>query len=228
MCIRDRIRPLSDFPNGRYVAVFDTLNFVPALNNVTSSVFNIRVNLNPTCRSFIGSEDGNRFYRFNAKMTFIDRFYANSIGDGSCANIRNEEIQQEIEYSNPPILNLSPASNANFILLGDTAVWRIQICNDAAEADAGLTWLAIENPSNAIEVVSMTDITEPNNLTPLNVQRYGDNYFAFANGLLRSSGGNPFAETCNLIEVKALVQVCGTSLMTARTVRAVIREVPQT
>ncbi len=211
------IRPLSDFPNGRYVAVFDTLNYVPALNNVTSSVFNIRVNLTPTCRSFAGSENGNRFYRFYSKMTFTDRYYATSIGDGSCANVRNEEIEQEVEYSNPPLLNLSPTSNANFVLLGDTAVWRIQICNDAAEADAGLTWLAIENPDNAIEVVKMTDITDPNNFMGLNIQRYGDNYFAFANGLKRSSGGNPFTETCNLIEIKALVQVCGTSLMTART-----------
>ena len=142
---------------------------------------------------------------------FAAKFYIVKTTDGV------EEIQQEIEYSNPPLLNLSPASNANFILLGDTAVWRIQICNDAAEADAGLTWLAIENPNNAIEVVAMTDITDPNNLMGLTVQSYGDNYFAIANGLKRSSGGNPFSETCNLIEVKALVQVCGTSLMTART-----------
>ena len=210
------IRPLTDFPNGRYVAIFDTLNFVPALNNVTSSVFNIRVRLTPTCRSFAGSSDGNRFYQFDSKMTFLDRFYANSIGDGSCVNTRNEEIQQKIEYSNPPLLNFSPASNANFILLGDTAVWRLQLCNDAVEADAGLTWVAIENPDNAIQVVSMRDITDPGNVQNLQVQSYGTNYFAFADGLKRSSGGNPFTETCNLVEVKALVQECGTSLMNAR------------
>ncbi len=210
------IRPLSDFPDGRYVAIFDTLNYVPALNNVTSSVFNIRVRLTPTCRSPLGSDASNRFYKFNSKMTFVDRFYANFIGDGSCVNTRNEEIVQDIEYANPPLFNFSPASNANFILLGDTAIWRLQLCNEAVEADAGLTWFAIENPDNAIEVVSMSDITDPNNIQNLPVQEYGTNYFAFADGLKRSSGGNPFSETCNLIEVKALVQLCGTSLMTAR------------
>lgn len=211
------IKPLSDFPNGKYIALFDSLDYVPTLNDVSSSVFGLRIRLQPNCSSFSGSANGDNLYQINSRLTFVDRHYANFIGDGSCVESRNEVIEQDIEYSIPPQLNLTPASNSNFVLLSDTAYWNVQVCNTAAESDAGLTWLAIENPDNAIEVVAMTDISNPNTPIGLNVERYGDNYFAFANGLLRASGGNSFEQVCNVIRVKALVQVCGTSLLSART-----------
>lgn len=212
--------PLSDFPNGHYSANFDTLLQVPSLNEVQTYTFNLRIHLLPSCRSNVSSSNGTNLYDFDASITYFDRYYAKDIGDGSCMELINDEVNSTISYEDSPFFTLSPVTSANYVLLGDTATWTVQHCNTSFESDAGLTWLAVEDPTSTIDVVSMEDVTDPNNPIQLDVQDYGTtgiNSFAFTDGLLRANGVNAFDEICNIIRIKAIVKRCENVNFTART-----------
>lgn len=212
--------PLSDFPDGHYIANFDTLLQVPSLNEVQTYTFNLRIHLLPSCRSNVSSSDGNNLYNFDAAITYFDRYYAKDIGDGSCMELINDEVNSVIAYEEPPFFTLSPVTSANYILLGDTATWIVQHCNTSFESDAGLTWIAVEDPTSTIDVVSMEDVTDPDNPIALTVQDYGTtgiNSFAFTDGLLRANGVNTLDEICNFIRIKAIVKRCENVNFTART-----------
>ncbi|MFT4760163.1 MAG: hypothetical protein ACI9LN_002133, partial [Saprospiraceae bacterium] len=212
--------PLSDFPDGHYSANFDTLLQVPSLNAVASYTFNLRIHLLPSCRSNVSSSDGNNLYNFDAAITYFNRYYAKDIGDGSCMELINDEVNSVVAYEEPPFFTLTPFSNSNHVLLGDTATWVIQHCNTSFESDAGLTWLAIEDPTSTIDVVSMEDVTDPDNPVQLDVQDYGAtgiNSFAFTDGLLSANGTNTLGEICNFIRIKAIVKRCENVNFTART-----------
>jgi gliding motility-associated-like protein len=203
--------PLSDFPNGRYAAKFDTLLTVPTLNEVQTYTFNLRVHLIPNCKASVGSLDGDNLYDFDATIFYRDRFYASFIGDGSCTEEKVDSVNSIVAYDNPPTLSLNAVSNTNFTLEGDTAVWTIQNCNTSFISDAGITWLSIEDLSGTIQVVAVEDITDPNNPIDLPFQNYGNtgtNSFAFTDGLLRADGTNSLEEICNFIRIKAVINQC--------------------
>jgi gliding motility-associated-like protein len=212
--------PLSDFPDGHYSANFDTLLQVPSLNEVATYTFNLRIHLLPSCRSNVSSSNGNNLYNFDAAITYFDRYYAKDIGDGSCMELINDEVNSIVAYEEPPFFTLTPFTNSNHILLGDTATWIVQHCNTSFESDAGLTWLAIEDPTSTVDVVSMEDVTDPDNPVPLDIQDYGTtgiNSFAFTDGLLRADGVNQLEDICNFIRIKAIVKRCENVNFTART-----------
>lgn len=205
--------------NGRYVGLFDTLQFVPALNNVLSYSFSFRIRVNPNCQSEIGSSNGNNQYNFDPEIFYRDRYYATDIGDGSCSEQKIEAADNDIYYSDPPELTLVIASNPNFNLAGDTAYWDLQMCNASFVGRAGLTWFSLEDPSGAIEVVSIEDITNPAATTSLLVTQYGSsgsNYFAFTNPLEIGNATSTFNDICNVLRIKALVNECGTTNFNTR------------
>ena len=202
-----------------YVAYFDTLTAVPALNDVTSYSFSFRIRTVPNCKSVAGSSDGDNSYDFDAKIVFDDRYYASVIGDGSCVESLADSVASGIFYTDPPSFTLNPASISNFELIGDTAIWELRHCNVSPTADAGLTWMAVEEPLGVIEVVSMEDISVPATPVNLTFEPYGtsgSNYFAYTPALLKVDGVNPLEDRCNTIRIKALVNQCGTFPLTAR------------
>jgi gliding motility-associated-like protein len=205
------ITPLSDFPNGHYVALFDTLQFRPSLNEVQSYSFNLRVNLMPTCESQTGSTNGNADYNFSPTIYYQDRAYAPNNSIGSCPESIEETVESDLQYANPPVLSLTPDSPSNHILTGDTASWTVQLCNISPDADAATTWLAAEDFSGILDLISMEDVTEANNPISFDIQNYGqENNFIFAETgiLFRADGLNSFEQICRKIRIKALVNTC--------------------
>ncbi|MFK7936192.1 MAG: hypothetical protein AB8G22_21940 [Saprospiraceae bacterium] len=206
--------PLSDFQLGTYVARFDTLLNASPYNNVSAYAFNVRLKVTPTCRSEFGSSDADNRYRFDPTIYYRDRFYAASIGDGSCSPEIVDERQDEILYENPPQFSFSPFGVTNYQLIGDTAVWTIQHCNTSFLSDANTTFVAVEDTTGTIEVVSFEDVSDPANPVLLAAQTYdgdGNNFFAITPPLLKSDGENMLADVCNTIRIKALVKRCGST-----------------
>jgi len=212
------IRPLSDFPDGHYVATFDTLVAVPSLNIVQTYSFSLQVNLTPTCLSEISGPNGDGVFSFDPTIYYQDRFYANSIGDGSCIQEIIENVDNNITYTEPATFSLNPLSNTNFILIGDTAVWDLQLCNTAFGADANMTWIALEDANGLVEVVAIEDISTPGVTTPMPFQTYNGNGSAYAltGELLAADGNNSFEEICKQLRIKALVSECGSATVQAR------------
>ncbi|MEL6865972.1 MAG: hypothetical protein AAFP19_16215, partial [Bacteroidota bacterium] len=210
--------PLFD-SSGTYTAYFDTLTSVPYLKSDLLVPFNFRIRVVPNCKSLAGSSAGNNIFDFDPTIHFTNRYYAIDIGDGSCTENVTEWRDNDIFYDEPPTFSLTALSNPNFALTGDTAIWEIQHCNTSFESDAGLTWVALEDPSRAIEIVSIEDISDPGMITSLTVESYdtsGGYYFAFAPGLDRGDGMSTLAERCNTLRIKALVRECGTTFFDVR------------
>jgi gliding motility-associated-like protein len=207
--------PVADFttaPSGHYVARFDTLQNVPSLNTVLSYSFNFRISVIPNCQSETSSANGNTNYQFDSRIFFADRYYASVIGDGSCSEIQSDTVVNDLVYSDPPTFTYVHTSNPNFTLLGDTAVWVVQHCNSSFTADAGITWMALEDTTGAIQVISMEEISDPGNEITLTVVPYGNNgYFGITPGLDRADGTSTLSDICNIIRIKALVNACGTT-----------------
>ncbi len=207
------------FPNGDYVAYFDTLNVVPSLNEVRSYSFNFRVRIIPNCESIFGSTNGDNQFNFDPEFFYQNRYYANSIGDPACVDFVQDYVDNDITYTEPPTFSFNPLSNPNFILIGDTATWDLQLCNTSFDSDAGLTWFSIENPDNDIVVHSIEDLSDPTNPQSISFNTFGAagyNVFSFTDGLLRADGlANP-ADICNIYRVKATVSRCGELFLTAK------------
>ncbi len=207
---------------GDYAAYFDTLNIVPSLNEVRSFSFNFRVRLIPNCESLLGSSNDNNTFNFDPEIFYQNRYYAQTVSDASCVEFVNEQIDNDITYTEPPtfLLNNTNSSAANFILVGDTATWDIRLCNNSTMADAGITWLALDNVASDVIVQEITDISDPANPQVLTFNSYGStgaNVFAFSDGLLRAVGTTAPEDLCNTYRIKATVSTCGELDLLART-----------
>ncbi len=199
-------------PSGDYVAFFDTLNIVPSLNEVRSFSFNFRVRLIPNCESLLGSSNGDNTFNFDPEIFYQNRFYAASVSDPSCVEFVNEMVDNDITYTEPPTFLLNPLTNPNFILVGDTATWTTQLCNNSFTSDAGITWIALDNIAGDVNVVSIVDVSDPLNPETLTLQPYGavgNNVFAFSQGLQRAVGSTAPEDLCNTYVIKATVTSCG-------------------
>ncbi len=207
------------FPNGDYVAYFDTLNVVPSLNQVRSYSFNFRVRVIPNCTSIFGSSNGDNTFNFDPEIFYQNRYYANTIGDPNCVDYVIDQVDNDMTYDEPPTFSFNPITNPNFILIGDTAVWDVKLCNTSFESDAGITWFSIENLDNDIVVHSMEDISDPANVQNLSFSTYGTNgynVFSFTDGLSKSDPASNPEDICNTIRVKATVSRCGDLFLKAK------------
>jgi gliding motility-associated-like protein len=212
--------PLSDFPDGKYSASFDTLLSAPTLNEVQTYTFNLRVHLIPNCSAVVSSQKDDNLYNFDATIFYQDRYYASFIGDGSCMVPEVDSVNSIIAYEDPPTFSLTPLSNTNFTLEGDTAVWTVQHCNNSFVSDAGLTWISIEDTSGTVQIVSIEDITDSNNPINLSFQNFGNSSsksFAYTGSLLQANGTNSLEEICNFIRIKAIANQCLNANFAVRT-----------
>ncbi len=199
-------------PSGEYTAYFDTLNIVPSLNEVRSFSFNFRVRLIPNCESQLGSSNGDNMFNFDPEIFYQNRFYAATVSDPSCVEFVNELVDNDIAYTEPPTFLLNPITNPNFILVGDTATWTTQLCNNSITADAGITWIALDNMDEDINITSIIDISDPANPETLTVLPYGavgNNVFAFSQGVQRAVGSTDPEDLCNTYVIRATVDRCG-------------------
>jgi gliding motility-associated-like protein len=210
---------LKNYPDGKFRTSFDTLQYrVAALNNVTNYSFLLRVKATPNCKSLTGSKDGTNRFDFNATFRYTDRFYAAEIGDGKCAIDSTVAVDNDIYYTEPAELAFNPVSNPNFDLLGDTATWTVKLCNKSIYSDAGTSWIAIENPNDKLEVVSIQEILPNGSFNNLPVKKFGSgnkNAFAISKALLASNGSNDVKDVCATLKIKALVKSCGSLKITA-------------
>jgi len=209
-----------NFPDGNYIATYDTLFVVPSLNVTRSFAFNFRVRVIPGCNSIFGSANGDNIFDFDPTVSYQNRYYASLIGDPSCLEMREETVDNDLVYTDPPTFSFSPQTNPDYTLFGDTAMWEVQMCNTSFDADAGLTWIAVENIAGDIEVTSFEDVSDPANITNLPFNTYGStgyNAFAYTPALSRADGSAPLNEICNTIRIKALVNRCGILNLNART-----------
>ncbi|MEL6923083.1 MAG: hypothetical protein AAFO94_03475, partial [Bacteroidota bacterium] len=210
--------PFEDFPDGNYVVRFDTLDHKPSMN-LTTSPYTFRVRAIPDCNSPNASSLGNNVYQFDPTVYFTENYYARDYGDGSCARDSVLFVDDDIIYTDAPTFSFNALSNSNYTLFADTAEWTVQHCNTAFSADAGATWLAIDNPDGVLTVLSIEDVSDPLNPVDLTVTPYGatgDSVYAFAPALLRADGFNTQEDYCNTLRIKALVNQCGVSNFTAR------------
>ncbi len=173
------IRPLSDFPSGRYIAKFDTLTTVPSLNQVQAYTFDLRLKLKPTCASPTGSINNDHVYAIQSSFNYTDRYYAKFIGDGSCVNPHADQANSSVAYNQPPTFSLTSLTPASAILANGLATWDVQICNTSSQSNAGLNWLALEDPSGLLNIGAIANITNPGSPVPVMLTPYGQNYFAF-------------------------------------------------
>ncbi len=203
---------LKNAVSGKFSVDFDTVAYrIPALNNISYYSFLFRITAVPNCKALTGSTKGDNRFDFDATLKYVDRYYAKEIGDGSCAPDSTSFIDNDVYYTEPPILSFNAISNPNFDLVGDTAVWTVKLCDIATNADAGSTFVAIENPNDKLDIVAM-DLIDGAKFTPLTVKKYGTgnrNAFALTKGLKASDGFNPIADVCATVRIKALVKSCG-------------------
>lgn len=209
----------TDFPNGRYVVYFDTLNWGPSLiDALSTNGFNFTINVVPNCQTSFGALGGGDDYVFNPELYYIKNAYALEYGDGSCAETFSDQNIGTLSYVKPPKITMNPVTNPNYTLLQDIAEWTVIYCNPDIDRDIGFTWLSIEDTLGGIEIVSVEDISIPGNPDTLAFKTYGPNnehFVAYSEGLLRSDGSNSLAETCNTIRFRARVNRCGTTNFTA-------------
>ena len=199
-------------PSGDYVAFFDTLDIVPSLNEISSFSFNFRVRLIPNCESLLGSANNDNTFNFDPEIFYQNRFYAATVSDPSCVEFVNDLVDNDITYTEPPTFLLNPLTNPNFILVGDTATWTTQLCNNSFTSDAGITWIALDNIDGDINVVSVVDVSDPANPETLTLQPYGtvgNNVFAFSQGVDRAVGSTDPEDLCNTYVIQATVNNCG-------------------
>ncbi len=212
------IQGLDAFPNGEYVAAFDTLNYIPSYNTSFSAAFTLRVNLVANCGSETASSNGDNLFTFVPTIYYRDRIYAETIGDGSCANYVEESVSNNIFYTEAPTFSLQSLSNPNPQVMQETVEWVLQHCNTSNESDAGLNWFALDIPSTSITIENIQDISTG---TPVDVPftQYGTNnsVFAYVDPLLRNFSSNAPGDICNTYVVTASFNECGTFPLVART-----------
>lgn len=210
---------LKDYPNGQYSVDFDTVQYkVAALNNVSYYSFLFRIKATPNCKSLTGSKNGNNRFDFDATLSYTDRYYAKEIGDGSCAIDSLVFVDNDVYYTEPASLVFNPVTNPNFDLVGDTATWTVKLCNTSIYSDAGVSWIAIENPNDKLDVVSIEEIFSNGKSKKLDVKKYGtsnSNAFAISKKLYAAGGSNPADSTCSTLKIKAYVKSCGSQKISA-------------
>ncbi len=195
------VQSLTAFPNGHYVAKFDTLAYTPSLNVVTEYIFDLKLKMTPRCASALSSANSNGNYAIQSKISYKGRYYANSIGSGSCVELKNETASTTLAYKNPPTFTLTPLTPVNDTVANDQAGWDVELCNTSTFSAAGLTWLAVEDATGTLDITSIQNITNPGNPTSMTLQPYGQ--FVFVNGPAVA------ANQCIRLRINATVNNCG-------------------
>jgi gliding motility-associated-like protein len=195
---------------GYFIARFDTLMAVPALNNIQSYSFALRMRLVPSCRSLFGSELGTNKFDFDPVFYYTDRYYALEYGDGSCARVAKDSVSNDITYTEPPVLNISPITNPNASPAGDTATWIVKVCNTSTKGDAKATFVHFIDSTQTVQIFEVTDITVPTTPRVLTVKPSGvpGGYFVLTDGMKIATGASTVNDICNNLRIRGTISQC--------------------
>ncbi len=203
--------------NGIYTTSFDFLNTLSTITG-TNQVFQTRINLIPGCSAEFGSALGNDLYEIEAKIDYKDRYYANFIGDQTCVVNKEEFDERLFKYDHPPEFSLE-ALLQEVETAEETVQWIIEHCNTSFLADAGISWLALEEIVGEVDILMIENISVSDAIDTLEIRPYGTEgkqVFAFAAGLnKRTANADPEA-ICNVFRITARIKNCGTSSVAAR------------
>ena len=210
------IPPLSDFPDGHYVARFDTLSRVPTLNQVEEYTFDLKIQLHPTCAAEFSGIAGNNLYQFFSKISYLDRYYAHFIGDGSCVNPVSNTAPSTMVYQEPIALSLTSLTPVNDTVVNEQVSWTVQLCNGSTKSNADLTWLALNDPTGLLTVTAIENLTNPANPTALPLLSYSSGVFAYTPSLLSNDGIHSTDDFCSTLRITATVNNCGDGSVSLR------------
>ncbi len=202
------VRPLSDFPDGRYVLVLDTLTQTADLHVNYPELYSLRLNLRPTCGSIRSSSNADANYAFNARPHYRDRYYATDIGSGARVEPETRDVSFAMRYSEPVALDMQLLSVNPHATTTDEAEIELIICNTSSDSEAGRTWLTFDDTS-AVTVVSAELADDPGAPVPLTLNPYGGGHFVHLEGVRQNQTSNTTAEICNAVRVVVNTAACG-------------------
>ena len=209
------VRPLSDFPDGRYVLRLDTLDHTAELVTNHAWLYNMRVSLTPNCSSVRSSATGDQFYGMRAEPYYRDRYYARDIGAGARVLPVAEDYPFVMTYEDPASLAVDQLTAAYQRITSDSSWVVVEVCNTSTAADAARGWLTFDG-GTAVTVEGAWLIDDPNNAVPLTLVPYSGGLYAHTEGLKRVDGLSGSAQVCNLVRLKVRMRDCGIhSLRTA-------------
>ncbi len=202
------IRPLTDFPDGRYVLSLDTLDFTASLVDNYTSLYSMRVNLAPNCGSIRSSSNGDEFYAMRSEPYYRDRYYAIDIGDGSRVDAVYDPVSFVMTYEDPARLRMDQLTAAYQRLVSDSAYVTIEICNTSSVSAAGRNWVTFNDTTvlSVEEAILLDDASNPINLP---IEAFVGGHFINLEGLGQVNGVNTSRQVCNLVRFKVRANGCG-------------------
>lgn len=202
------IRPLSDFPDGRYVLLLDTLDHSSNLVVIDPFLYNMRVNLTPNCSSIRSSTAGDALYPMEAVPYYRERYYATDIGAGSGVEIVTEDWPLVMTYEDPAILRMDILTPPYQRITADTAFIQMEICNISTISRAGRSWLTF-NDTTTLQIVEAQLIDDPSNPVDLTIETFTGGHYVNMEALEQVNGVNTSTQVCNLVRLKVLTTGCG-------------------
>ena len=213
-------QPLPDFSQfaaGTYQIDFG--NDAPVSDMLGSNqLFQLRINAIPECASAFSSSDGTAAYAISTELQYENRYYANFIDTGTCVDQQSTVQDRTILYQNPPTFSLTGIQQ-DITTGANEAQWIIEHCNTSFNADAGISWIALEVPSNDITISAIEILRPSGRSEAVSFQQYGtagNKVFAITPGLSRNIAGNTSEEICNIYRITAALNLCGTNSITAQ------------
>jgi len=205
-----------EFPNERYVLRLDTFTSLPELNQVRPNEFSFRIRVIGSSEAVKGSINGDSLYYWEPSLYYSNKYYARTIGDGSCSNdiahTNPSASDNYFLYNEIPNLSVIPSTDPNQISIGDTLSYEVRVCNLSTLQSAGISWFSFVDSLGTFDLYSIEDITDSGNIQNLSIQQYGtvNSWFGFADGLEQNILSNTFDERCNVFRIKGKLNSCGT------------------
>ena len=196
---------------GHFAASFDTLTQYISMTKLTDYAVAIRLMLLPNCEAENGSINGDPTFDFDVNMYYKQNYHVFNISGGACVKDTIYNNPNDITYSNPPAISLQNLGLPTEVSVGDSITWTIRQCNSTNFADAKVTWLSVEDINPGLNIISIEDITDPNNIInlPLNNIPSGGVYVN-TNPLLRNVNTNTSDDICNVLRIAARMTDCDT------------------
>lgn len=210
------VRPLTDFPDGRYMLQLDSLSYTANLVDNYNSLYSMQVNLAPNCGSIRSSSRGDEYYAMRSEPYYRDRYYAIDIGDGRRVLPVNEPVDFVMTYEDPARLRIDQLTSSYQRIVTDSAYVTLEVCNTSDKSAAGRNWVTF-NDTTAILVEEVDLIDDPNNPVRVPIETFRDGHFVNLEGLGAVNGVNSSAQVCNLVRFKVRVGGCGVSSITFAT-----------
>ncbi len=202
------VRPLSDFPDGRYVLMLDTLDHSAELVTSHPFLYNLRVNLTPNCSSIRSSTAGNANYPMEATPYYRERYYATDIGTGTGVEEVTEDWPLVMTYEDPAILRMDILTPPYQRITADTAFIQMEICNISTVSRAGRTWLTF-NDTTSLQIEEATLIDDPMSPVDLPIEAFTGGHYINMEALEQVNGVNTSVQVCNLVRLKVRTLGCG-------------------